>query len=76
MDNGQTATIDHSTAQAAPTAAKTKKLKGTLVRNPRIVLVSKISALLDGADEETRSFGVRFIAEEYSKYIITEETSE
>lgn len=76
MDQGNGTTVGLTDAQRAakPTATpvKTKGTKGTVTRNPRIVAVSKISNILDGLDEDTRSFAVRFIVEEYKGYVVND----
>lgn len=67
MQNGSTTTLEEPAAAPAAAGAhkSVSKTRGTVARNPRTVAISKISNILDGLDETSRTTVVQFIAGEY-----------
>lgn len=56
-------------AKGGEAPAEAGRERGTVTRKPVIVAISRISAILDGLDGDSRGRVVRFIAEEYAEFL-------
>lgn len=61
--------MENGTTEVAPTTGKPdKKARGTVVRNPELVALQKITNLLDGdgMTDASRLFVINYINEKYN----------